>query len=125
MHALLATLTLLFLATSLGSAADKKDPPAQSQRMSECTTQAGDRKLTNDARKQFMTDCLKGTSTSADAVTGTAKTTRPHKSEEAGQGHTSQTEKMKTCNQEATAKNLHKEERRQFMSDCLKGDKKS
>jgi hypothetical protein len=122
MHALLGTLTLLLLAASLGSAADKKDPP-QSQRMSECTAQAADRKLADDARKQFMSDCLKSASTSADASAVTAKTPRPHKSEEAG--HSSQTEKMKTCNHEATAKNLHKEERRQFMSDCLRGDKKS
>jgi hypothetical protein len=123
MHALLGTLTFLLLAASLGSAADKKDPPAQPQRTSECTAQAGDRKLTDDARKQFMTDCLKSASTSADAGTVTAKAPRAHKSEEAG--HSSQTEKMKTCNQEATAKNLHKDDRRQFMSECLKGGKKS
>ena len=36
-----------------------------------------------------------------------------------------QGEKMKMCNQEATAKGLKGDDRRQFMSGCLKGDKKS
>jgi hypothetical protein len=34
---------------------------------------------------------------------------------------TSQQEKMKTCNAEAKAKDLHGDERRAFMSTCLKG----
>jgi hypothetical protein len=35
--------------------------------------------------------------------------------------HQSQQEKMKTCNVEAGKKNLHGDERRAFMSSCLKG----
>ena len=42
-----------------------------------------------------------------------------------GDAHSSQTEKMKTCNQEAAAKKLHGDDRRHFMSECLKSDKKS
>ena len=34
---------------------------------------------------------------------------------------TSQQEKMKTCNAEAKVKDLHGDERRAFMSTCLKG----
>ncbi len=35
--------------------------------------------------------------------------------------HQSQQEKMKTCNAEAGKKDLHGDERRAFMSSCLKG----
>ena len=38
-----------------------------------------------------------------------------------GNGHHSQQEKMKTCNVEAGRKDLHGDERRAFMSSCLKG----
>ena len=40
-----------------------------------------------------------------------------------GYGHAphSQQEKMKTCNQEARERDLHGDERRAFMSSCLKG----
>jgi hypothetical protein len=51
------------------------------------------------------------------------KSPASQKSEEARP--TGQGEKMKTCNQEATAKALKGDDRRQFMSQCLKGDKKS
>lgn len=37
-----------------------------------------------------------------------------------GNGH-SQQNKMKTCNADAKAKDLHGDERRAFMSTCLKG----
>jgi psiF repeat len=36
-----------------------------------------------------------------------------------------QQEKMTACNKDATAKNLKGDERKAFMSDCLKADKKS
>ncbi len=39
----------------------------------------------------------------------------------AGNGHHSQQEKMKTCNVEAGRRSLHGDERRAFMSSCLKG----
>ncbi|TAN53309.1 MAG: hypothetical protein EPN19_09525 [Betaproteobacteria bacterium] len=38
------------------SAAQKK----QQERMKACTKDAGDKKLKGDARKKFMSDCLKG-----------------------------------------------------------------
>ncbi len=123
MNALLGTIVSILLVTGFASAGDeKKDQPAQAQRMTECSAQAGDRKLTGDARKQFMAECLKSQPAARDAA-GAAKASTSHKS--AGAAHSSQAEKMKTCNQEATAKNLHKDDRRQFMSECLKAEKKS
>ena len=121
MHALLGTLAALLLFAGLAAGADKKDPLAQ--QTTECTSQAADKKLGGDARKQFMAECLKTSASARDDSAGTAKASRARKSADAG--HASQAEKMKTCNQEATAKGLHKDERRQFMSECLKGDKKS
>jgi hypothetical protein len=52
-----------------------------------------------------------------------AKASAPQKSGQARPG--GQGEKMKTCNKEATAKQLKGDDRRQFMSQCLKGDKSS
>jgi hypothetical protein len=36
-----------------------------------------------------------------------------------------QQDKMKKCNADASAKSLKGDERKGFMSECLKGDKKS
>src|SRR5215813_5936986 len=108
MHALLGTLAGLLLIVGVASAgADKKDSSASASRTTDCTTQATDRKLSGDARKQFMAECLKTPAASRDDAAATAKPSRAHKSAEAG--HSTQAEKMKTCNQEATAKNLHKD----------------
>ncbi len=41
--------------------------------------------------------------------------------EAASHGVHSQQEKMKTCNQDARERDLHGDERRAFMSSCLKG----
>lgn len=57
------------------------------------------------------------------AVAQAASDTKPAKGEEheTQRPRTSQQEKMKTCNVEAKAKDLHGDERRAFMSTCLKG----
>ncbi|HET8580471.1 MAG TPA: PsiF family protein [Nitrospiraceae bacterium] len=72
---------------------------AQQNKMKECNTQAGDMK--GDERKAFMKTCLSA---------------KPVK--EGG----SQQEKMKSCNKEASAKNLKGDERKKFMSSCLSGN---
>jgi hypothetical protein len=77
-------------------AAEKKEPTAQQQRMTDCNKQAEGKK--GDERKAFMSSCLKGES--AKPMT--------------------QQEKMKACNAEAGGKKG--DERKAFMSTCLKGD---
>ncbi|ACL56563.1 PsiF repeat protein [Methylobacterium nodulans ORS 2060] len=77
---------------------------ARRERMKSCNADAGAQKLTGDARKSFMADCLAGKS-----ATGPAKALTP------------QQEKMKTCNAEATSKSLKGKDRQAFMSTCLKG----
>jgi hypothetical protein len=72
----------------------------QQELMKTCNTQAGNQKLTGEARKSFMSDCL----------SGKASTTL-----------TPQQELMKSCNVQATTQKLKGEARKHFMSTCLKG----
>jgi hypothetical protein len=113
MHALLGALAVILLLAGPSPAAEEPNSQGSpTHRMSECNAQAGDKKLAGEARKQFMSDCLKGHGPSRDKT--------------APAGHPSaQTEKMKACNQEAAAKSLHGDDRKAFMSQCLKADKKS
>jgi psiF repeat len=73
----------------------------QQEKMKACNAQAGDKKLEGNARKAFMSDCLKA---------GTPAT---------------QQGKMKARNKDASAKALKGEERKAFMSTCLASEKKS
>ncbi len=125
MHALLGALASILLVVALASAADEKTAhPSQTQRMTECNAQARERHLTADARRQFMSACLKGHATTHEDTSSTEKDSHSGPSPD-GKHHTTQGEKMKTCNQEASAKNLHGDERKTFMSHCLKAEKKS
>ena len=80
----------------------KKEPSAaqkkQQERMKSCNERAGMQKLEGDARKKFMSSCLKGEA----------------------KGSASQ-DRMASCNKQAGAKGLKGDERKKFMSGCLKG----
>jgi len=82
----------------------------QQQRMADCNKQATGMK--GDERKKFMSGCLSGkaptASTAAAAPAATAA--KPM----------SQQDKMKACNADAGSKNLKGDDRKKFMSDCLK-----
>jgi len=120
MHAVLGALAAILLVAGLAVAGDeKKDHPTSTSRMTECNAEAAEKKLAGDARKQFMSECLKSHAAHEDASATAAA------SKSAEGKHNGQAEKMKTCNQEAAVKGLHGDERRQFMSQCLKGEKKS
>ena len=69
--------------------------------MKSCNAEAGKEKLTGDARKTFMSNCLSGKTTTA--------------------SKNSQQEKMKTCNTQASSQKLTGDARKSFMSNCLKG----
>ena len=81
--------------------------PTQAQkkqeRMSACNKQAGEKKLKGDARKKFMSACLKGESGA-----------------EPSPAQKAQHERMTACNKQATEKKLKGEERKKFMSECMK-----
>ena len=70
----------------------------QQDKMTECNKAASAKNLAGDARKAFMSDCLK------------AKPAAPM----------TQQEKMTYCNKEAGTKHLSGDSRKAFMSDCLK-----
>lgn len=78
-----------------------KAKTAQQERMTTCNQEAKGK--TGDARKAFMSSCLKG------------ETAAPAKKLTASQ------ERMKTCNAEAGTKDLKGDARKAFMSTCLKG----
>ena len=73
---------------------------AQQERMKSCNADATAKGLNGDARKQFMSSCLK---------------------DGGGGALTPQQQKMKSCNADATAKGLKGDARKTFMSECLKG----
>ncbi|NHQ87758.1 phosphate starvation-inducible protein PsiF [Iodobacter sp. HSC-16F04] len=70
----------------------------QQEKMASCNKDAGAQSLKGDARKAFMSTCLKAAPASAPAMT--------------------QQDKMKQCNKDATGKKG--DERKAFMSNCLK-----
>ena len=111
MKGLLAVACAFMLAVSpLALAQDKaakKEPTEaqkkQQERMKSCNARAGDRKLEGDARKQFMSSCLKGDDSG------------PSPKQKAQQ------QKMTDCNKQAASKKLEGDARKNFMSSCLKG----
>ena len=96
------TLIAMLFALPLAAVAQDKAPTPQQQKMTACNKEAGDKKLSGDARKSFMSQCL-----SADGKPAAAPMT--------------QQEKMGYCNKEAGAKKLAGDARKKYMSDCLSG----
>jgi hypothetical protein len=103
MKKLVAALCFMLAASPLALAQDKKEPSAkqkaQQERMKNCNEQAGSKKLEGDARKSFMSSCLKGSP--------------------AASKRTAQQDKMKSCNAQAGKQALKGDARKKFMSDCL------
>ncbi|MHA1012811.1 phosphate starvation-inducible protein PsiF [Enterobacter asburiae] len=94
---LVTLLSGLFLVAS----ANAEEP--QQQRMTTCNQQATSQSLKGDARKTYMSDCLKN---------GAAKP--------AEKSLTPQQQKMRECNAKATEQSLKGDDRSKFMSACLK-----
>lgn len=85
---------------------------AQQQRMKDCAGEAKEKDLKGDERQAFMKTCLAGGSVTAEAG-GEAASAPVNK-------RAAQKEKMKSCNAEAKSKELKGQERKDFMSGCLK-----
>ena len=90
---------------SYAQQSNQSAPNAQPERMKTCKTQASSQKLTGDARKSFMSECLSST-----ARSGSGSTSRD-----------SQQDKMLYCNFQASGRHLTGDVRKSFVSDCLKG----
>ncbi|AHJ75057.1 MULTISPECIES: phosphate starvation-inducible protein PsiF [Kosakonia] len=99
---LLVTLVFGLLFVTALSAAEKTLTPQQ-QRMTLCNQQATAQTLAGDARKKYMSDCLKNT-----------------KTEPGQKSLTPQQQRMRECNAQATQQSLKGEDRSKFMSGCLK-----
>ncbi|WP_418214838.1 PsiF family protein [Bordetella bronchialis] len=94
-----AALTLGASATLAQTSGQSKPLTPQQERMAKCS--AANKGKTGDAYKSGMSACLKG--------------------EEAASTVTPQQQKMKDCNAEANKKALKGDQRKTFMSTCLKG----
>jgi len=93
----------LFFITALSVAAAEKTLTPQQQRMTLCNQQATAQTLSGDARKRYMSDCLKNT-----------------KTEPGQKSLTPQQQRMRECNTQATQQSLKGEDRQKFMGACLK-----
>ena len=122
MYTMFGALTGVLLLIGLAFAADEpKAPSAQAERITKCNAEAHDKKLAGDERRHFMSECLKASPEEAAAHSSKAA----HHKSNGTEAHTAQAEKMKACNQEAAVKKLQGDDRRHFMSECLKAEKKS
>jgi hypothetical protein len=106
MNSRLAVMALaIVLAAPLGNAAPasaQQTLTPQQQRMKDCNQTSAQQKLSGEARRTFMSQCLSG-----DAPSGAATT--------------SQQQKMQSCNAQASKQQLKGDARQNFMSSCLKG----
>jgi hypothetical protein len=89
--------------------AAEADKPTQQSKFATCAHES--KGLRGDEHQRFMSECLKGHEEGAEHREAAHKTS----------ADSSQQNKMKTCNEEAGRQNLHGDERRSFMSSCLKG----
>ena len=104
----------LFASAALAAAAEDTKAPTQQSRFATCSHES--KGLRGDDHQNFMSECLKGHETEAAEI---RKEGQAHHTA-AGEPGLQQT-KMKVCNEEAGQKSLHGDERRAFMSSCLKG----
>ena len=100
-------------AFALGAFAAEGDKP-QSQQNRFATCAHASKGLKGDAHQDFMSECLKG----HEAEAAELKREAPQRT---SADASFQQGKMKICNDEARARNLHGDEHRAFMSSCLKG----
>lgn len=96
--------------------ADDKKPTPQQERMRDCNRDAEGMK--GDARKDFMKSCLSGKQAANKAAREERREEAKEHREERKDARQSQQEKMKSCN--ASAKGMKGDERKAYMSNCLK-----
>lgn len=99
---LLASLFAGLFLLSQASAAEKNLTPQQ-QRMTTCNQQATAQNIKGDARKTYISDCLKN------------RASAPGE-----KSLTPQQQRMRECNVQATEQSLKGDDRSKFMSGCLK-----
>jgi hypothetical protein len=108
------TIAALFLVAP-PLAAEEKAPHAQQDKFAHCAHES--KGLKGEERNKFMSECLKSHEADKAKPSDHAAAKEARNEDEA---HESQQGRMKSCNEEAGRKALHGEERRSFMSTCLK-----
>ena len=101
--------TAVSVAVTPALATDDEHKSSYRERFTTCAHES--KGLKGDEHQRFMSECLKEHGAAAKKEEAVKTSTEP--------GH--QQNKMKSCNEEAGRKNLHGDERRSFMSSCLKG----
>jgi hypothetical protein len=91
---------------------------AQQDKMKGCNAEA--KGMKGDERKAFMSKCLKKDYVLKSAAPAKVDA-KPAASAAAPTAKMMQQDKMKSCNADAKAKALKGDERKKFMSSCLKG----
>ncbi|MGC9162057.1 MAG: PsiF family protein [Thiomonas sp.] len=127
MKKLIATLGLAVAALTMPLLAQAQ-ASAQQSRMAQCNKEATGK--TGEARKAFMKECLSAKPAAEAAKPAAAKepakpaakepAKESAKSAATGKQLTPQQEKMSFCSKDAKAKGLKGEERKKFMSECLR-----
>ncbi len=107
-----AVVSTAFAPRALAAEGEAK-PGSQQSRFATCAHES--KGLRGDDHQNFMSECLKGHDAEAEALKKDGAVHRAAGEPSHQQG------KMKTCNDEAAKKELHGDERRAFMSACLKG----
>lgn len=102
-----------FVFSANASAAEGKAMTPQQQKFANCAHQS--KGMKGDAHKEFMSKCLKG-----NGAMGNMKVKKDEHKKKAESMTTAQREKMKNCNTQAKDKKLKGNDRRSFMSECLK-----
>jgi hypothetical protein len=92
---------------------------AQQEKMKGCNIEA--KGMKGDERKAFMSKCLKKDYVLKSAAAPAKAEAKPAASAAAPAAKPTQQDRMKSCNADAKAKALKGDERKKFMSSCLKG----
>lgn len=93
----------------------------QQQKMKDCSAEAKAKGLKKEERKSHMKDCMRKGKASSGSEPKADKADAASSGDAAGEEKPSRKGKMKACNAEAKSKGLSGDERKSFMSDCLKG----
>ena len=113
-HVVACIAVSLLVSPALRAAAEPeaKAPSEHRARFAACAHES--KGLKGEEHQAFMSDCLRG------SAEGEAAEAKKEAHRAAGEPSPQQS-KMKTCNDEAGRRSLHGDERRAFMSSCLKG----
>lgn len=112
-HTLIAASLACALLAFSARAEDNAQAPQQTyhEHFAACAHQS--KGLHGEEHHRFMSECLKDH--------GWQASQKPEPRKTSAEASTPQQHRMQSCNDEAARKNLHGDERRAFMSACLKG----